>query len=254
MDFQGKYNIYSLLTEYEHSFSNSVKLSAGARYSHVYNKDDSKENDISTFHNLHENRYALYAVGSFQWRKMTMSLGLRGERFNKRYHYTVQDVTRYKDWFFLPSFVFSCRLSDDLELSLSGNKKVSLPSFNELTPIVTYLNQYSYMIGNPLLKPTARYDFGIVLAWMDKFNAKLEYNVMKDDRAAIGVSDEEDAQVLKYTYANIFRPFVQASCHQSERGHLGAEREDSLLGSIFASHEAFLFRAALLQLEIGPGR
>jgi len=34
-DFQGKYNIYSLLTEYEHSFSKSIKLITGMRYSHV---------------------------------------------------------------------------------------------------------------------------------------------------------------------------------------------------------------------------
>ena len=191
--------------EYEHRFSNFVKLSVGARYSHVYNKNNSKENDISTFYNLRENRYALYAEGNFQWQKIVILLGLRSERFDKRYHCTAQDVTNYKDLFFLPSFSLSYQLSENLQISLSGNNKVFLPSFSELTPITTYLNQYSYMIGNPLLKPTVRYDFGIGMVWLNKLNVKLEYNLIKNDRIAFSVPDERNAQVLKYTYTNIDR-------------------------------------------------
>lgn len=205
LNFQGRYNIYSLLTEYEHRFSNFVKLSVGARYSHVYNKNNSEENDISTFYNLRENRYALYAEGNFQWQKIVILLGLRSERFDKRYHCTAQDVTNYKDLFFLPSFSLSYQLSENLQISLSGNNKVFLPSFSELTPITTYLNQYSYMIGNPLLKPTVRYDFGIGMVWLNKLNVKLEYNLIKNDRIAFSVPDERNAQVLKYTYTNIDR-------------------------------------------------
>lgn len=203
LDFEGKYNIYSVLAEYEHCFGNSFKLSTGMRYSNVYNKNDSRENETSTFYNLHENRYALYTEGSFQWRKMTLMLGLRGERFDKRYRCTAQDATKYKDLFFLPSFALSYQCSEKLQFSLSGNKKVSLPSFNELTPIITYLNQYSYMTGNPFLKPAVRYDFCLGMVWLNKFNVKLEYDMVKDDRVAFSVPDESGSQVLKYTYTNI---------------------------------------------------
>ena len=182
LDFQGKYNIYSLLTEYGHRFGKSVNLSVGARYSHVYNKDDSQENDVFTLYNLHENRYALYAEGRFQWQKMNLMLGLRGEKFDKRYRCTGQDATKYKDLFFLPSFAFAYQCSEYLQISLSGNNKVSLPSFNELTPVITYLNQYSYMTGNPLLKPTVRYDFSFGTVWQDKFNVKLEYSLVNLDQ------------------------------------------------------------------------
>lgn len=203
LDFNGKYNIYSLLAEYEHCFNNSIKLSTGMRYSNVYSKNDSREDKTSTFYSLHENRYALYTEGSFQWRKMTLLLGLRCERFDKRYHCTTQDVTKYKDLFFLPSFALSYLCSEKLQFSLSGNKKVSLPSFNELTPIITYLNQYSYMTGNPFLKPAVRYDFCLGMVWLNKFNVKLEYDMIKDDRVAFSAPDESSSQVLKYTYTNI---------------------------------------------------
>lgn len=205
LDFQGRYNIYSLLTEYEHRFSESAKLLAGIRYSHVNNQNDSRENDLPTFYKLRENRYAVYTEGNFQWRKVAMRLGLRVERFQKRYHSTTQDLNRYKDLFFLPSFFVSWQPSGDWQLSLSGNNKVSLPSFNELTPITTYLNQFSYMIGNPLLKPTIRYDFAIGAVWRNKLNVSVEYNLMRNDRVALSLPDEGNAQVLKYTYTNIDR-------------------------------------------------
>lgn len=197
------YRIYSLLAEYEHPFGDLIKLSIGTRYSHVYNKNNSKENEVASLYNLHENRYALYIEGRFQWQKLTMKLGLRGEMFDKEYHRTAQIGTSYKENFFLPSFSFTYNATKDLQISLSGNNKVFLPSFNELTPITTYLNQYSYMTGNPLLKPTVRYDFGIGAVWMNKFNAKLEYYLVKNDRTAYTVQDEDNMQVLKYTYTNI---------------------------------------------------
>lgn len=203
LDFHGRYNICSLLAEYVHSFGSLFKLSAGARYSHVDNRNASKENDVSTFYDLHENRCALYVEGSLQWKELAMQLGLRGERFDKGYRCTSQDATGYKDIFLLPSFSFSYKPSGSLQVSLSGNNKVFLPSFGELTPITTYLNQYSYMMGNPLLKPTVRYDFGIGAVWLDKLNLELEYSLVKDDRVAFSVADESNAQVLRYTYTNI---------------------------------------------------
>lgn len=202
-DFQGKYNIYSLLTEYEHSFSKSIKLITGMRYSHVYNMNDSKENDISSQYKFHENRCAFYAEGSFRWQKITMLLGLRSEWFSKECSYTVQGKKDYKDLFFLPSLSISYQPSEDLHFSLSGTNKVSLPSFGELTPIVTYLNQYSYIIGNPLLKPTTKYDFGFDITWKNKFNVKFEYNLLRNDRISCSIPDETNNQVLKYTYVNL---------------------------------------------------
>lgn len=203
LNFHGKYDIYSVLSEYEHSFSDVFKLSAGARYSYVHNANDSKENDVPTFYNLGEHRYALYAEAGFQWKRMNLSFGLRGERFNKRYDCSAQDATSHNDLFILPSFSFSYQCSEGLQLSFSGNNKVTLPSFNELTPIITYLNQNSYMVGNPLLKPTLRYDLGIGVTWRNKFNVRAEYNLMKDDRIAFSTPDEYNAQALKYTYTNI---------------------------------------------------
>lgn len=84
-----------------------------------------------------------------------------------------------------------------------GTNKVSLPSFGELTPIVTYLNQYSYIIGNPLLKPTTKYDFGFDITWKNKFNVKFEYNLLRNDRISCSIPDETNNQVLKYTYVNL---------------------------------------------------
>lgn len=141
--------------------------------------------------------------GQFSMAKITMLLGLRSEWFSKECSYTVQGKKDYKDLFFLPSLSISYQPSEDLHFSLSGTNKVSLPSFGELTPIVTYLNQYSYIIGNPLLKPTTKYDFGFDITWKNKFNVKFEYNLLRNDRISCSIPDETNNQVLKYTYVNL---------------------------------------------------
>lgn len=202
LDFQNTYHIYSFLTKYEHKFGNLINLSVGSRYSHVYNKNNAVENEIFTLYNLHENRYALYIEGSFQWKKLLLQLGLRGEKFDKEYH-TTQFTTNYKKTFLLPSLSLTYNSTENLQITFGANNKVLLPSFNELTPITTYLNQYSYMIGNPLLKPTIRYDFGMGITLMKKLNAMFEYNIVKNDRTAYTIPDENNASVLKYTYTNI---------------------------------------------------
>ena len=205
LKFRGRYNIYSFLVNYDISLYDLFKLTVGTRYSNVNNKNCSAENQKLTLYNLYENRYSLYTEATFDWQKLTMQIGLRGESFDKQYHCTAHDVTNYKDRFILPSFSLTLQCPRDLQISLSGNNKVFLPSFNELTPITTYLNQYSYMIGNPQLKPTIRYDFGVGIVWRNKLNIDLGYNLANNERIAYCAPDEDDMRVLKYTYTNIDR-------------------------------------------------
>lgn len=211
LDFIGKNNIYSFLTEYGHSFSETVKIIAGFRYSHVHNDDDSEENDIRTLYDLKENRYALYLEGSLKWKNMLLKAGLRSEVFDKYYEYTDHPAMGYKDFFLLPSLSLSYTFSDNIQLSLSANNKVFLPSFNELTPVKTYLNQYSYSIGDPFLKPTVRYDFGVGLSLFSRLYLDVGYSLIKNDRTSFCVPDEDSGQVLKYSYTNIERS-GQYSC------------------------------------------
>ena len=203
LDFQNTYHIYSLMAKYEHDFGNVIRISVGSRYSYVYSKNNSKENEILTLYNLYENRYALYIEGRIKWKKLLLQLGLRGEKFDKEYHRTAQIAIDYKKTLLLPSLSITYSPIENLQISFGGNNKVLLPSFNELTPITTYLNQHSYMIGNPLLKPTVRYDFSMGVTWMKKLNAMFEYNIVKNDRTAYTVPDENNALVFKHTYTNI---------------------------------------------------
>lgn len=204
-DFTGKYDILSFLTEYTHVFSEKVNLLAGARYSNVNNGNRSQQNLIPTDYDLRENRYAVYATGEAKWKKFSLQLGLRGEKFEQRYRYNNEQRTDYNHIFFLPSFSVIFSPVEILQLSFSCNKKISLPSFNELTPITTYLNQYSYSIGNPLLKPATAHnvEFGITL--LDKLSLSMEYSQIKNDRLYLAEADVKDNRIIKYTYDNIDR-------------------------------------------------
>jgi iron complex outermembrane receptor protein len=55
---------------------------------------------------------------------------------------------------FFPSLFFSKKLNENNELQLSYSKRISRPSYNDLTSFVSYNDPISYFTGNPLLKPT----------------------------------------------------------------------------------------------------
>lgn len=202
-NFNGKNNIYSFLSEYEHSFNDSIKFNLGFRYSYVHNDDNSEINKNKTLYGLKENRYAMYSEWNFNWKRILLYVGVRCELFDKKYKYNEQQTMNYRKIFFLPSFSVSYSPSNNIQISLSGNNKVSLPSFNELTPITTYLNQYSYSTGNPFLHPTIGYDLGMDITLFKKFQLDLEYNYLKNDRISYCVPDESNIHALKYSYTNI---------------------------------------------------
>ncbi|WP_439583583.1 TonB-dependent receptor domain-containing protein [Dyadobacter bucti] len=55
---------------------------------------------------------------------------------------------------FFPSLFFSKKLNEKNELQLSYSKRISRPSYNDLSSFVSYNDPISYFTGNPLLKPT----------------------------------------------------------------------------------------------------
>lgn len=204
-DFTGKYNLFSALAEYTHTLNHRIVFLAGSRYSYVHNNNRSQQNSIQTQHYLRENRYAAYMSGNFTWEKVALQVGLRGEKFDQQYIYDKEQDTNYKHLFFLTSFSLTVSPSKVIQLSLSGNKKLSLPSFNQLTTIKTYFNQYSYSIGNPLLKPSVTYNLEIRSTLYNKLNISIGYNQIKNDRIYKAEADLNDNHIIKYTYGNIDR-------------------------------------------------
>lgn len=55
---------------------------------------------------------------------------------------------------FFPSLFFSKKLNEKNELQLSYTKRISRPTYNDLSSFVSYNDPISYFTGNPLLKPT----------------------------------------------------------------------------------------------------
>lgn len=79
-----------------------------------------------------------------------------------------------------------------VEASLSGNTSYSIPSIDQLKPIVDRINQYSINLGNPNLKPTQSNDLNFSLEYRkEKSQKKTDYNM----RVSGGIGSVADAIV-----------------------------------------------------------
>jgi len=128
-----------------------------------------------------------------------LQFGLRGEyTTTKGTLEAVENSINSKHYFNLFPTVF---VKKDLNekgsnyLSLSYNKRIERPYYNNLNPYVSYLDNYTIETGNPDLKPqfADNYEFGFTLD--NKYNFSVGYNQFKDEITQITHISQDTALV-----------------------------------------------------------
>ncbi|MDR0891290.1 MAG: TonB-dependent receptor family protein, partial [Mediterranea sp.] len=228
--FTGSDNLLSALGEYEKRIK-SFNLLAGIRYSHVSNKSQSDINSSVGRNELLENRQAAYIVGSFHHKEMLFQVGVRAELFGKQYKYNAETTLDNSSLTWYPSFLISTPISNWLQLSIAGNKKTSIPSFNELSPIITYYNRYAYSSGNPSLKPADIYSVDLSITLFNDFTFSAGYNETKNDRTEIAESDPTNNLIIQYHPVNIDR-WQQWSGTLAYRGRIARKHTMNMMCGI----------------------
>jgi outer membrane receptor protein involved in Fe transport len=76
------------------------------------------------------------------------------------------DKRSYFDFF--PSVFINRMLNDKNELGLSYSRRIDRPGYDNLNPFIYYVDQYTYQVGNPFLKPQ----------YTNKFELNYIYNKM----------------------------------------------------------------------------
>jgi len=110
-----------------------------------------------------ENITAAYAIFGDKINKFSYQLGLRGEvtDIQTELEKTAEKNPRnYANLF--PSMHFTYTVSPEKSLQLGYSRRVRRPTYNELSPFVTYSDNRNYFSGNPDLNPefTDSYDLG----------------------------------------------------------------------------------------------
>ena len=161
---QGKINL-----NYEKEFSDKWSVSVGAngaivcsktKIDYLFNNNGTYllDNDSRQHNKQDEQQIGIYVESLNTLRdSIEISITLEAEFLNSDYNNNGTRSTLWHEWSLFPSLSVTWPLRRDMmQLSLSTNKRY--PSYWVVNPQSKQQNSYSYIIGNPQLKPETRYD------------------------------------------------------------------------------------------------
>jgi outer membrane receptor protein involved in Fe transport len=103
--------------------------------------------------------------------------------------------SKYGKWF--PTAYASYKLNDFNSFNLNYSRRINRPSFRAIDPYRWYINPYSYVQGNPLLKPSYNNNFEFSFSHKNKLTAALYYQLTQDAYTQV-ITYNEGIKVIGY--------------------------------------------------------
>ncbi|MDP4275465.1 MAG: outer membrane beta-barrel family protein [Bacteroidota bacterium] len=200
--------------DYENPFKKYFKLEAGAKFSRAVTKNNlnyqEKHSDVwvddasrSNQFDYYENVLAGYFSLSYDKSKTSIKAGLRAENtWSKGNSVTMNKMVKrsYLDWF--PTFFIQEKLSENHSLGFSYNRRIDRPNYQDLNPFVTYLDQYTYGVGNAFLDPQYTHTFSLTHSYKNALITSLSYSHTTDVITEI-VEQNDSTRVAYQTKQNL---------------------------------------------------
>lgn len=156
IDNRINYDIYTLTPEYKFKFGKKDNEAVGINVGHIHNEGNNYINRNPQLTTRKDYYFAPYYTYSQSWNKWSVNLGLRYEydKIDTRMEgeNKLQMHRTYSNFF--PNARIGYKATDKIDLSLYYRKTVARPSFSDLDPTISYIDEYNYSTGNPNLEPT----------------------------------------------------------------------------------------------------
>lgn len=220
-DQQGDIFVKSVKADYVHPLKKGAKFEAGLKSSLV-----ETDNDIQFFfeedgeqvpdptrsnHFIYkENINAAYANFAKSFPKVEVQLGLRleqtrtdgnqvttGESFKRRYAYL------------FPSFFVNRKLNEKNQLSFSYSRRIDRPDYRQLNPFRIFVDSYTYVVGDPALKPVLTNSFELSHTFDQQYSLTLAYVQSKEVITDVFIQD--DVTKISYQTPANLQNFEQVS-------------------------------------------
>lgn len=225
-----KINLLTIKTDYEQKLG-AGKLGFGLKSSFVktnnifdfYNRIDQQNiidsNRSNTF-KLTENIYAAYVNYQIKIKKWDAQVGVRAEETNTigtlgaNNNMNYQQVKRrYLNFF--PSFGVSYQTNNNNSFGINFSRRISRPTYQNLNPFESKLDELSYQKGNPFLKP--EYTNSIALTHTYKYTLNTSIGYKSTTNFSTQITDtiegkrnfiqQRNAGTQQTIYANISYPY-----------------------------------------------
>ncbi|WP_167020661.1 outer membrane beta-barrel family protein [Chitinophaga sp. Cy-1792] len=171
---------------------------------HAVSKADSGRSNTFIYK---ENTQALYADAAGKFGKWELKAGLRAE-YTQVDGLSVYDGSHNKQQYLqlFPTFYLMRGLGKDNDLSFSYGRRISRPSFMQLSPFRWYTNLYSYSEGNPFLQPSYSHNFELGANHKNWLSGSVYVNVSTNGFSGLSLPDSNSL-----TVATVQRNFLQTT-------------------------------------------
>ncbi len=158
-------------------------LTVGSEYSYTNRYDEYINGEgyvPSAFTTIKESETSAYAEYAYPLPFGSLTAGVRYEHIGFKYYENdllKEDQSRTYDNFY-PNASFAA-VAGPFQFQLSYSAKTTRPHYSYLTNSLVYIDRYSVMQGNPLLRPEMNHDLSLAAVW--KFiQAGVSYQVVKN--------------------------------------------------------------------------
>ncbi|MBD0831942.1 TonB-dependent receptor [Aestuariibaculum sp. TT11] len=215
-DSEQKAQLYTGQLDYELPLNNGVFVETGVKYSDITSNSEInqfvlsgnvgnnqiEESDTFVYNEMN---YAAYGSLAQDWEKWSVKAGLRVEHSRISGELLLQNsenTTEYTKFF--PSFYLTNDINENNQVYFKYVKRINRPKYNDLNPFRYYLNDNTYVVGNPKLKPQIDDVFNLGYTLKNTYTFELFYRYENDPSLQLFQQDNEEG-VVKYSSTNIAR-------------------------------------------------
>jgi hypothetical protein len=207
------FNIYSAKADYVKALGKH-KLESGLKTSRVVSDNDSRFyfNNGALVPDLSRTNHFVFAeniyAGYLSWngplsKKLTAKAGLRLEDTeNKGTSLTTGQQTKRSYLNLFPSLFVQHHVSDNYEISYSYSRRITRPNYGTLNPFRSYRDPYTWVEGNPMLRPQFTHSFSIGQVFHKIYHLNIGFDYDKDVMSELPILDVTNHTTI-YTTGNV---------------------------------------------------
>ena len=211
---------YTIRADYKHYLSSKYQLEAGVKYAYTDMDTDIRyqdeiggiwipNEDLNDHYLYREGVLAGYVNGTANLGRWNLVAGLRVENTDLRPHSFVNPGEtknqNYTDFFPTVRAIYFLNQEKGHMINAGYSRRIRRPGFNSLNPFRIQLNNYTYIIGNPDLKPSYTDSYSLTAVVANNYSLILGIDDQKGAVNQIVIPDPDDPNILLYQHNNVDR-------------------------------------------------
>jgi hypothetical protein len=206
-------NLWSANIDYQHPVSESLYWETGVKagksktdnnivYEELAGSNWVNVANRSNYFKYTENVYAAYANGGQRFKKWGYQIGLRAEYTYSKGNQIATNQKNENNYLRLfPSMFLQYMINANHNLGISYTRRIRRPNYQILNPFEIALDNYSYIAGNPYLKPSYNNNIELKYTFKQKLSSTISW-VHNEKMSLLEPQIDETNNRYGYVYNN----------------------------------------------------